>query len=250
MDDQLMWQTFIEIYTDLPQQGPGNDENTLKALAKLPLPPAPHILDVGCGTGRQTLQLAHVTGGTVIAVDNLQSYLFELQAKAKQAGLDERVVVRQGDMNNLPFARNSFDLIWSEGAIYIMGFGNGLQKWRKLLKPGGCLVVTEISWLREDAPLECHRFWQQEYPAMATVKENLRTIRANGYELIDHFTLPEDAWWGPYYLPLEARLNMFREKYAGDKERLQVVEMSQTEIEQYRKYSAYYGYVFYLLRRH
>lgn len=85
---------------------------------------------------------------------------------------------------------------------------------------------------------------------MATVKENLRTIRANGYELIDHFTLPEDAWWGPYYLPLEARLNMFREKYAGDKERLQVVEMSQTEIEQYRKYSAYYGYVFYLLRRH
>jgi hypothetical protein len=150
----------------------------------------------------------------------------------------------------MPFARNAFDLIGPRRDS-TSGLRQRLAKiGANCSSPAVCLVVSEMSWLRWMRRWNVTSSGKRNIRACPTVKENLRTVRDNGYELIDHFTLPEDAWWEPYYQPLEARLNMFREKYAGDEQRLQVVEWSQTEIEQYRKYSAYYGYVFYLLRRH
>ena len=143
----------------------------------------------------------------------------------------------------------SFDLIWSEGALNIMGFNEGLKACHALLAPGGSMAVSELCWLRPDAPAECRQFFAGVYPAIADVDANLAAIKSFGYEVIGHFTLPESAWWEPYYLPLEDRLRSFRERYASDPEKLAVVESVQTEIDLYRKYSNFYGYVFYLMRR-
>ena len=51
-------------------------------------------------------------------------------------------------MDSLTFAEESLDLIWSEGAIYNMGFGKGIEAWRPFLRSGGVLAVSEITWLR------------------------------------------------------------------------------------------------------
>ena len=158
------------------------------------------------------------------------------------------ITTKNASMVDMDFPNDSFDLIWSEGAIYIMGFRKGLEYWKRLLKPGGAIAVTEVSWLTFDPPEEILKFWSEEYPAITTIDENLSVIGDLGYSVIDHFTLPESAWY-QYYRPVEKRVAELREKYIGNNEALEVLDATQVEIDLYRKYSDTYGYVFYILRK-
>jgi SAM-dependent methyltransferase len=162
--------------------------------------------------------------------------------------LSERVTVLKGDMFDLGFEKSTFDLIWSEGAIYIMGFEKGLRTWLPLLRKGGYLGATELTWIKPDAPEEPRAFWEEAYPAMQDVEANLKVIQRTGYRHVGHFTIPESAWWNEYYNPVEKRLAVLREKYRANIEAMDVLGMEQKEIDLFRKYSNFYGYVFYVMR--
>jgi ubiquinone/menaquinone biosynthesis C-methylase UbiE len=239
---------FFEIHKDNPREGPGDNASTRRAFAMLKdLPPQPRILDIGCGPGMQTLELARISDGHIIAVDNHQPFLDILHRRAQEAGLSDRIEVRVQTMFDLEFPSRSFDVIWAEGAIYIIGFKKGLEEWRDYLKPGGFLAVTEVSWLKPEPPPALKNFWDINYPDIKTPEENSRTIRDSGYIETGHFVLPESAWW-EYYNPLLKRISMLRAKYAGNPEVLQELDAEQAEIAMYRKYHDYYGYVFYIMR--
>lgn len=241
---------FFEIHRDLLRQGPGSNMATRKALAMMDgLPEAPTLLDVGCGPGMQTLELARRTGGKIIAVDNHRPFLDEVAAHARAAGLAGHVQPHCVSMLDMDFPEASFDAIWSEGAIYNMGFEAGLRAWRRWLKPQGYIAVTEACWLRPDPPGEVKAFWDNEYPAMESIEANRAIVRAAGYQEIGHFILPPEDWWTHYYTPLEARLPVFREKYRNDPDALSVINAEQAEIELFRKYADCYGYVFFVMRR-
>lgn len=244
------FEIFLDVQRGLPRQGPGDDASTLKALgACAGLPAAPQVLDIGCGPGMQTLALAHaLEGARIIAVDLLEEYIDELKRRIEAAGLAERVEARRGDMRALPFPPRAFDLIWSEGAAYSMGFDEALKAWRPLLKPGGYLAVSELVWLQDDPPEEAAAFFNEEYPPMKHLEANLESIKALGYEVVTHFVLPRSSWWTHYYQPLEAKLPKMREKYAGDEEALGVIAMSAREIEVSRRFSESYSYAFFVLR--
>ena len=240
---------FWEIHSGLPQEGPGDDNSTLKALTLIPdVPPDPKILDIGCGPGRQTIALARQTKGQIIALDEHQPFLEEVEKRAKVEGLSSSITLKRCSMADLDFAENSFDIIWSEGAIYIMGFRKGLEYWKRFVKPGGAVAVTEISWLTDNPPEVPRRFWHENYPAMKTVEENLKIIDDLGYSLLSHFTLPESSW-EDYYQPLEKRIAELRVKYAGNTEALKSLDVEQAEIGFYRKYHDFFGYVFYVMRK-
>lgn len=240
---------FFDIHKDLPREGPGDCDSTRKALSFLKkLPSKPLILDIGCGPGMQTLDLARYTHGKVIAIDTHQPFLEQLQKRAQAAALSERITAINESMFELPFPEHSFDLLWSEGAIYIIGFEQGLQTWRPLLKPGGYAAVTEISWLKPNPPEEIFSFWTTDYPGMRDVPENLERIRRAGYKEIDHFVLPASSWWTDYYTPMEARLPRLREKYLGNAKANELLDGTQKEIDMFRKYSDWYGYVFYVMQ--
>ncbi len=240
---------FREIHSGLPQEGPGNDESTQRALGLVPnLPAVPKILDVGCGPGRQTLALASRTDGKITAVDTHQPFLEELKKRSRAAGLSDRIFTRNCSMAEMNFAEHSFDLIWSEGAIYIMGFQDGLENWRRFLKPRGCLAATEVAWLVADPPAEILKFWEEAYPAITTIAQNRRIIKDAGYALQGDFTLPESAWWDGYYRPLEKRLAQLRIKHADNQAALDYLESERQEIDLFRKYSEVYGYVFYVMQ--
>ena len=100
----------------------------------------------------------------------------------------------------------SVDLLWSEGAIDFLGFEAGLRLWRPLLTPRGCLAASECSWLCADRPAEAAAFFHEGYPGMAGIQENIERTHAAGFDVIDHFTLPPEAWWDEYYTPLEQRM--------------------------------------------
>ncbi len=248
--DEKMKRIFFEIHSELPQEAPGNRESTAKAFGMLTdLPPEPRLLDVGCGPGRQTLDLAALTDGQITAVDNHEPFVQSLQQRIAAAGLKNRVKAVVGDMTRLNFPSAHFDVIWSEGAIYIMGFMRGLKSWARFLRPGGYLAVTEITWLKEDPPQELQEFWQAAYPVMQNITENLERISEQGYVPLGCFILPEDAWWDNYYHPLQKRVNMLLNKYRTDKPALDLLQTELREIELYRRYWDYYGYVFYVMRK-
>jgi ubiquinone/menaquinone biosynthesis C-methylase UbiE len=249
MDEARMIELLVALHEGLDRLGPGDSRSTLRALRLCSeLAQKPNILDIGCGTGAQTLTLAKNTGGMVTATDLVSSLLSTVTERVAASGLQSRVTTRVADMNSLPFADGVFDLIWSEGAIYIIGFDNGLAEWRRFLKPGGYLVVSEASWFRSNPPDELADFWAESYPGMRSLEANAAAAKAKGWEVVATFRLPETGWTEGYYVPLRERLTEFRRRHADD-EALGVAAMTEREMELFEAYSDYYGYAFYILRK-
>ena len=249
MQEERLIELLVRLHEGLPRLGPGNAESTRRALALCEhLPPAPDILDVGCGTGAQTLVLASETDGHIAATDLFPGFLAQLESSLQPRGLEGRVETRTADMNDLPFPDESFDLIWSEGAVYIMGFDEALAKWRPLVRPGGYLVVSEASWFRSDPPAKLEEFWGDNYPTMRSVKENLLAAQTLGWKPVGNFHLPVEAWTVDYYGPLKRRLPVFRETHAQDPDAQEVADMTEYEMDLLSSYSDFYGYEFYILR--
>ena len=248
MSETLEREIFWALHNDLPREGPGDDESTLRAFSMMrELPAAPKILDIGCGGGLQTMALARQTNAHITAVDTHQPFLDDLARKVARAGFAERIQLRNMSMFELSFPEQ-FDVLWSEGAIYAMGFEEGLLAWRPLLKLGGYVAVTEISCLELVTPVEVHSYWNAEYPGMRNIVENLARVRMAGYREVGHFTLPESAWWEPYYGPMEDRITQLREKYQGNTTAQSLLDIHAKAVVMYRKYSAWYGYEFYVMQ--
>lgn len=248
----------------LPRLGPGDDVSTTRALETL-LPERQrvpssgsarmNVLDIGCGNGASTIQLARLLDADITALDNHQPYLDELMRRAGAAGVADKIRPCCMDMCDLGRGPGSspngspYDLIWSEGALYCVGFVQGLSICHSLLVPGGAMAVTELCWMRPDPPAECARFFAEEYPPMTGIANNLATIRAAGFEVVEHFTLPESAWRDSYYAPMGPRVRMLREQRTDDPQLLGMLDLLQVEIDTYDRFSACYGYEFFLMRR-
>ena len=160
--------------------------------------------------------------------------------------MPSNVKIVAADMRKLPFPPESFDVVWSEGAAYIMGIEKALANWKQVLKPNGSIAVSELVWLHPDPPIEVHEFFTDEYPAMTDTVTIMNTFRDCGYDLLGHFTLPDVAWWQHYYAPLEAKLPLLSDRYAGDEAALSVIEMTRREIDIRRRFGAWYGYEFFV----
>jgi ubiquinone/menaquinone biosynthesis C-methylase UbiE len=244
-----MTMLFFEMFSGLPRQGPGDAESTLRALALVPgIGPGTRVLDVGCGTGLQTRVLARSSPVRLVAVDNHPPFVDELNRQARVLGIADRLEARVGDMRQLDFPSGSFDVVWSEGAIYVMGFEAGLREWRRLLAPGGHLAATEVAWMKPDPPPDCAAFWAQEYPAIRPVPDLLRAIEECGYQTVGHFALPPSSWWDDYYRPLQQNVTQFRERHRGEDDAQALADQVQREIDVWHAYSDYYSYEFFVMR--
>jgi SAM-dependent methyltransferase len=240
---------FYEIFEALPRQGPGDDASTQKAFGKLTdLPKQPEILDVGCGAGKQTMVLARLTSGKITALDNHPPFIEPLKRSLSQAGYQDRVKCVVGDMAAMDFKDGSFDLIWSEGAVFIIGFEQALKSWKRLLRPNGYLVVSDLVWFNTDAPQEVKDFFTRLDPNIKYYKDIYPLIDSAGYKLVDYFPLPDESWLRYYYTPLEKVLAEKKIKYRGDPAAQAIIEPLQLEMEMYKKYRAYYGYGFYIMQ--
>ncbi len=240
---------FFDLHSDLPREGPGNRACTLRALAAVgPLPEAPRILDMASGPGMQTLDLARaLPGAHITALDAHAPFLAELNRRAIAADCQDRIRTLRGNMATPPTDLGPFDLIWCEGAVYMLGIAEALRLWRPLLKPGGFIAFTEPVWLRPDPPERALRNWI-DCPAMTDITGINAQVRDAGYEVLDTFTLPPEAWWDDYYGPLEARVPLLRAKYGNDPIAKEVLDAADNEVEAYRRHADVFGYEFVIAR--
>jgi len=238
---------IISFHKKLYRQGPGSDEETLRAIKLTGLSESTElsILDLGCGTGSQTNVLANHLNGTITALDLFQPFLDELEDRIKSPN----VRTFQGSMDDLNFEKESFDLIWSEGAVYNMGFENGLKYLHPFLKKNGIIALSEIIWLTNDRPAEIETYWNAEYPEIDSAQGKIKTLHESGYELVDHFILSEESWLSNYYGPLETGLAVLREEHSIEEGLIEVIQSYQNEIRLYKMFKEYFGYGFYIARK-
>ncbi|MFB4159718.1 class I SAM-dependent methyltransferase [Geomicrobium sp. JSM 1781026] len=242
---------FYEAFEDLSRLAPGSDSSTSK-VATLVKKSTNNmkILDIGCGNGVHTLLLADLyPNARIIAVDTHQPYIDELLCRVERLGLEERIQVHNQSMLALDFPHEYFDLIWAEGSIYIIGFQQGLSEWKALLKPGGQLVCSEISWLHSSPSSASRSFWEEGYPEINTVANKVSQITENGYEYCFSYVLPYEDWTEHYYEPLARKLDEMTELYIDVPEALEVIGMIQMEIELFHDHPNDYSYVFYGMQK-
>jgi len=234
------------------RQGPGGDAQTELAitLAGLDRSQSLKLADIGCGTGASTLCLARHLNAEIMAVDFLPEFLESLKQQAEAKGLSGKIKTVEASMDELPFLENAYDVLWSEGAIYNMGFQNGIENWKRFLKPGGILVASEITWLTHERPQEIQAHWDQEYPEIDVASAKIGQLEAAGYSPIGYFTLPESCWLENYYAPLKAGFEAFLERNNHAVAAQEIVAAELTEIELYEKFKAFYSYGVYIARKY
>ncbi|KPJ66567.1 MAG: hypothetical protein AMJ45_03680 [Syntrophobacter sp. DG_60] len=217
---------LLEIYQDDLREG--LNKYTRKAFQMLPELDKARILDIGCGSGVPTIELARLTNGQIIGLDIDQFLLDKLKGKVEEAGFSNRVKTVRCSMLEMDFPDESFDVIWSEGSISRIGFEKGLKEWRRFLKPNGFLVVHDD---------------------IKNTTNKLKQIPGCNYKLLGYFSLPEDAWWIEYYGPLERRIQELRIKYIDDPEALKALDKKQNEIDMFKKNPKSYGSVFFIMQK-
>ena len=244
-------QLLIDLHSDGPRQGPGGDRETrlavvlsgLREMSRL------RVADIGCGTGASTLVLARELDARVTAVDFVPEFLARLKSAAELAGVADRVTTLEASMIELPFERNSLDAIWSEGAIYNMGFEAGIEAWRKHLKPNGILAVSELTWLTGKRPAKLQEHWEAEYAEVDTATGKLAILQRLGFSPIGYFVLPQHCWLDNYYRPLEQRFDAFLERHENSEEARATVAAEEFEISMYERYAQFFGYGYFIARK-
>lgn len=242
---------LLDLHRGGDRQGPGSDAYTRLAvsLSGLAGTKGLQIADIGCGTGASALVLASDLNATVTAVDLFDDFLSVLETRAEQAGLADRITPLAAPMEALPFEDDAFDAIWAEGAIYSIGFAKGIAAWRRFIKPGGILAVSELTWLTRERPPELQQHWMREYPEVDTASAKLGLLETSGYTPIGYFALSETSWLDTYYRPMQRRFGEFLARNANSEAAQAIVAAEQVEIDLYERYSAYVSYGYYIARR-
>jgi len=201
---------------------------TRNAFKMLPKRKNPHILDIGCGTGVPTIELAKLSNGHVVGIDIDEKSLNLLQRKIKEMGLNNQVRVIKESISTMDFPEESFDMIWAEGSIFVIGFENSLKKWYQFLKPNGFLVIHDEN---------------------KDKTKKLELIKKCGYKIIDQFDLSNSIWWREYYTPLEQLVQEFSHKYTNDSELSNELKKDQNEIEKCKSNSVVVSSFFVIMQK-
>lgn len=241
---------IAEFFEGLDRQGPGGDEQTLGALSFMrdQLPANCAIADLGCGTGRATATIASALDCHITAIDLLPQMIEGLKTRIAERQLQSKITPRLGSMADLTFADESLDVIWSEGAIYNIGFERGLGEWRRYLKTGGLVAVTDCCWLSDRRPADT-KWFTDNFTEIDTVANKLAILQHAGYEPVAAFVLPRHCWTTNYYEPMAVRLEEFERLYADNQSAAMLCHQLRTEIDYYNRLGDLYGYLFFVGRK-
>ena len=201
---------------------------TRQAFSFLPPLSNPRILDIGCGSGVATIELAKLTEGHIEAIDIDQIALDEFKKQVSDINLQDRIKIIQGSMLESDFDPDSFDLIWSEGSIAFIGFRNGLERWRKFLKANGYLVVHD---------------------SVSDLSNKEKLITECGFSKLGQFIISHEMWWNEYFGPLKNRLDSIKDVDDLSADEKKELESAREEVDGFDYSDDNYASVFFILQK-
>jgi cyclopropane fatty-acyl-phospholipid synthase-like methyltransferase len=203
----------------------GMNKYTRQAFGSLPAMDRPRILDLGCGTGVPSLEIARLTNGTIEAVDTDRESLDWLAEKVRDEGLEDRITISCKSVFELDLPQESYDIILMEGLLNIIGFKKGLRRFKPALRTGGHFLI------HDDA---LHK------------KRKLRILNDLGLHLVDSFYIDEESWWKNYLAPLEEGIRDFENR---NPERPDVLKQEKSEIAMYKRDVSMFRSAYYIIRK-
>ncbi len=224
VDNTEYMKDFFKVFENMKRQGPGSDAATSRAFESLPKTESiKSIMEIGCGKGLTALLLADKSKAAITAVDNHGPFLDHLAGEIRKQGYENRITPTCASMFELTYPDGSFDLLWSEGSAYFMGFERALKEWRRLLRKDGFLFISDAVWLTDRPSPECAEYWKIEYPDMTTPAARKRQAVAKGYDIVTDFILPRNDWIA-FYRDMRAQLDLAVRRWGagrafGDMER-------------------------------
>jgi SAM-dependent methyltransferase len=234
-------EAFWKLHEKLPRQTAGSDQTTERLFAIASTDSSlSTAIDMGCGSGRASLALQ------VTAIDTHPAFLTELLDAAQAQGLTDKISIENMSMDFVSYPDASFDLVWAEGTMYLIGWERALQEWRRLLKPGGKLVATDCFWLTDKPSPETKKFWEAD-PLMMSVEKARKIAENTGYKVKYIYEQPDEDWFAEYYNPLEERIQTAAN--STDPGMQEAIAMARMEIEIRRKYGNEYGHVGFVLEK-
>ena len=247
--DDFDFSLIADFFKRVDRQGPGGDWETRLATSLIPdFKRKIRIADIGCGKGSQTFVLADEYDADIDAIDLLPEMIEGIREKSKAKGLENCVHPVQASMDALSFDKGSYDLIWAEGSIFIIGYEKGLRYWRQFLKPGGFVAVTECSWLGSKRPQKMG--WiRDNLPEINTVEHRIHQMSEAGYEPYAHFILPETCWTKNYYEPMKPAMEAFLKDHPGNAKAQSFIDRLKEEMDYYNENKDSFGNVFYIGRK-
>jgi len=248
VDEQEKYvRALIKLHLGLERLGPGDTNYSNHILSLITeLPTNPRIADIGCGTGAGTLFLADRLKSKVRAVDFSREFLDELENRAKQRGVEHLIETIECDMGSLDWEPETIDLLWSEGAAYILTFEGALKAWRPLVVENGIAIISEMNYFTSNVPEPVRVYMQNAYPTIGTESENSDIVNSSGFEILGIHRLPSKAWWDNYYGPLRENMNSLKD--SKDSIMQSVINETEEEMKLFEKYHEYYGYSFYIMK--
>lgn len=233
---------FYIAYKNLTRLAPGSDGTTIETLNHVENDGNLTILDIGCGVGADTILLAdYFENSTVEAVDLFKHYISVLNEKITENNLNNRVFAYEMSMYDLDFANEEFNIVFSHASAHIMGFKKALHEWKRLIKPDGYMICSDISWTGKPSR-QSRSFWKNTYSEIDTPENKITQIRDEGYEFITHIPVSwDDAH--EFYSDLESNLKLLE----GDDSAVDFKNQLKKEIEVYRK-NEDFSYVFYIMK--
>jgi ubiquinone/menaquinone biosynthesis C-methylase UbiE len=194
----------------------------------LPKLDRPRILDIGCGSGVPTMELARLGQGEVIGIDIDQSALDKLTGKIRAAALSDRVRAVNCSILDMIFPDESFDIVWSEGSIFVIGFQKGIREWKRFLKRGGFMVIHDEK---------------------GDVAQKLQQISQSGYKLLGYFILSEETWRTEYFAHLEKLIAESQTSPADGPHTLEEYNQAKMELEMFRRSPEHNNSVYFVMEK-
>lgn len=201
---------------------------TWQAYNKIPNIKAPLILDIGCGSGIPTIDLAIQSKGKITAVDIDRKALNELKDKIKALHLSNHIKLVRCSLDKLRFKEEYFDIIWAEGSIAFIGFEQGLKEWYHFIKPGGFLVVHD---------------------ELKNYHKKMSQISNLNYTLLHHIIISEQVWLNEYFKPLEKRIKKLQTEYINNHGVIKLLAEEAYEIEKFKQTPKDFASIFYIMQK-
>jgi len=173
----------------------GIDHLWRKKLVRLLAPSRPlSILDVACGTGDLALSLARLRPQRIVGIDISEKMLEIGRQKISRKGQEPVIRLQQGDAEHIPFPDNTFDAVTvAFGVRNFDDLGLGLSEMRRVLKPGGCMLILEFSHPAAFPMKQLYGFYSHAViPAVGRLISGSRTAYTYLPQSVDAFPSGKD----------------------------------------------------------